>query len=307
MRLKVMMEVNKKTKIRHRNELNHTLAQLPLPAKRVMYMALAPIDSKEPLERGRVFKIRAEDLAALAKITPSLAYRQLKEGGKILGASKISLRGDDIIALAQELNLPFTAKNSPEELDLNITEWSAYSSDEGYLSLKFTRTIEPYISSLIGKKNKFTTQLLTASLRLSSQYSSSLYQLIRKHYSNFKKKNYFIISVEELKDELIAYTFDKDGNVEYKYPDFPIFKRDVLNKAIAEIKNKTEISFIGFTVHEKEGRKISKLKFEFVIDEDEFSGDKDGLTGDDDFKMTFGDDDAAFLKAFDETVPPQKK
>lgn len=81
MRLKVMMEVNKKTKIRHRNELNHTLAQ-PLPAKRVMYMALAPIDSKEPLERGRVFKIRAEDLAALAKITPSLAYRQLKEGAR---------------------------------------------------------------------------------------------------------------------------------------------------------------------------------------------------------------------------------
>ncbi|EFH5733682.1 RepB family plasmid replication initiator protein, partial [Escherichia coli] len=111
MRLKVMMDVNKKTKIRHRNELNHTLAQLPLPAKRVMYMALAPIDSKEPLERGRVFKIRAEDLAALAKITPSLAYRQLKEGGKLLGASKISLRGDDIIALAKELNLPFTAKN----------------------------------------------------------------------------------------------------------------------------------------------------------------------------------------------------
>jgi hypothetical protein len=47
-----------------------------------MYMALAPIDSKEPLERGRVFKIRAEDLAALAKITPSLAYRQLKEGAR---------------------------------------------------------------------------------------------------------------------------------------------------------------------------------------------------------------------------------
>ncbi|EPF9264477.1 replication initiation protein PI, partial [Escherichia coli] len=167
---------------------------------------------------------------------------------------------------------------------------------------KFTRTIEPYISSLIGKKNKFTTQLLTASLRLSSQYSSSLYQLIRKHYSNFKKKNYFIISVDELKEELIAYTFDKDGNIEYKYPDFPIFKRDVLNKAIAEIKKKTEISFVGFTVHEKEGRKISKLKFEFVVDEDEFSGDKD----DEAFFMNLSEADAAFLKVFDETVPPKK-
>lgn len=109
MRLKVMMDVNKNENSPPKRAKSH-LAQLPLPAKRVMYMALAPIDSKEPLERGRVFKIRAEDLAALAKITPSLAYRQLKEGGKLLGASKISLRGDDIIALAKELNLPFTAK-----------------------------------------------------------------------------------------------------------------------------------------------------------------------------------------------------
>ncbi|HEI3492793.1 TPA: replication initiation protein [Escherichia coli] len=300
MRLKVMMDVNKKTKIRHRNELNHTLAQLPLPAKRVMYMALAPIDSKEPLERGRIFKIRAEDLASLAKITPSLAYRQLKEGGKILGASKISLRGDDIIALAKELNLPFNSKNTPDELDLNITEWIAYSKDEGYLSLKFTRTIEPYISSLIGKKNKFTTQLLTASLRLSSQYSSSLYQLIRKNYSNFKKKNSFAISIEELKDELIAYTFDGDGNIEYKYPEFPIFKRDVLNKSIAEIKKKTEISFIGVSVFEKEGRKVSKLQFDFIVDEDEFSGNGD------DFLTALSEEDSAFLKEFDKAIPPKK-
>ncbi|EJE5901448.1 replication initiation protein PI, partial [Salmonella enterica subsp. enterica serovar Anatum] len=95
---------------------------------------------------------------------------------------------------------------------------------------------------------------------------------------------------------------DKDGNIEYKYPDFPIFKRDVLNKAIAEIKKKTEISFVGFTVHEKEGRKISKLKFEFVVDEDEFSGDKD----DEAFFMNLSEADAAFLKVFDETVPPKK-
>ncbi|EFU2612307.1 replication initiation protein [Escherichia coli] len=299
MRIKVMMDVSKKTKIRHRNELNHTLAQLPLSAKRVMYMALAPIDSKEPLERGRIFKIRAEDLASLAKITPSLAYRQLKEGAKLLGASRISLRGDDIVALAKELNLPFNSKNMPEEMDLNITEWIAYSSDEGYLSLKFTRTIEPYISSLIGKRNKFTTQLLTASLRLSSQYSSSLYQLIRKNYSNFKGKNSFVISLENLKDELIAYTFNSDGGTEYKYPEFPIFKRDVLNKAIAEIKKKTEISFINVSVFEKEGRKVSKLQFDFVVDEDEFSG------SDSESELSY--EDVKFLEEFDKKVPPKKK
>lgn len=98
--------------------------------------------------------------------------------------------------------------------------------------------------------------MLTASLRLSSQYSSSLYQLIRKHYSNFKKKNYFIISVDELKEELIAYTFDKDGNIEYKYPDFPIFKRDVLNKAIAEIKRKQKYRLLASLFMKKKEEKL---------------------------------------------------
>ncbi|HEI2855644.1 TPA: replication initiation protein, partial [Escherichia coli] len=133
-----------------------------------------------------------------------------------------------------------------------------------------------------------------------SQYSSSLYQLIRKNYSNFKKKNSFAISIEELKDELIAYTFDGDGNIEYKYPEFPIFKRDVLNKSIAEIKKKTEISFIGVSVFEKEGRKVSKLQFDFIVDEDEFSGNGD------DFLTALSEEDSAFLKEFDKAIPPKK-
>ncbi len=73
----------------------------------------------------------------------------------------------------------------------------------------------------------------------------------------------------------------------------------MLNKAIAEIKKKTEISFVGFTVHEKEGRKVSKLKFEFVVDEEEFSGDEEVIS-------SLSDADAAFLKEFDETLPPKK-
>ncbi|WP_340617397.1 replication initiation protein [Xenorhabdus entomophaga] len=265
------MNISKKTKIRHRNELNKTLAQLPLPAKRVVYMALAPVDSKNPIEKGTVFRIRGDELAKIADISKSVAFRQLKEGAKQLISSSLSLTGDDLVVLAKDLDLPYTEKNKPSDIDLSITDYCAYFDNDGYLDLKFSRVIEPYISSLIGKKNKFTTQLLSSSVKLSGLYSSALYQLIRKNYSKFKSKNDFYIEINDLKDEIIAYGFNENGDIEYKYPEFPIFRRDVINKAVKEIKNKTEITHLEFET-KKEGRRVVGVTFYFIVNEDVYSG-----------------------------------
>ncbi|BBT46518.1 MULTISPECIES: replication initiation protein [Yersiniaceae] len=294
MRIKTVKRLSEKTKIRHRNEINKTLAQLPLSAKRVLCLALVSVDTKKPLEPGKIFKVTADTYSSITKVKPSVAYRQLKEGAELLNNSKLSLSSDDIAALAKELGLPDSMKKSFERLDMGITDYCAYSQNEGFVVLKFTNTIHPYISNLIGGENKFTTQLLTSAMRLSGQYSWALYQLVRKNYSKFKAKNYFTIHLNELKDELIAYSINDDGNIEYKYPDFPIFKREVINKAIKEINEKTEIELLSCLVESKDGRKVSVLRFEFLIDEDKFTGD-------------YSEDEAAFLEEFDKKVPPNKK
>lgn len=294
MRIKTVKRLSEKTKIRHRNEINKTLAQLPLSAKRVLCLALVSVDTKKPLEPGKIFKVTADTYSSITKVKPPVAYRQLKEGAELLNNSKLSLSSDDIAALAKELGLPDSMKKSFERLDMGITDYCAYSQNEGFVVLKFTNTIHPYISNLIGGENKFTTQLLTSAMRLSGQYSWALYQLVRKNYSKFKAKNYFTIHLNELKDELIAYSINDDGNIEYKYPDFPIFKREVINKAIKEINEKTEIELLSCLVESKDGRKVSVLRFEFLIDEDKFTGD-------------YSEDEAAFLEEFDKKVPPNKK
>lgn len=293
MRIKTVTKLSEKTKIRHRNEINKTLAQLPLSAKRVLCLALVSVDTKKPLEPGKIFKVTADTYSSITKVKPSVAYRQLKEGAELLNNSKLSLSSDDIAALAKELGLPDSMKKSFERLDMGITDYCAYSQNEGFVVLKFTSTIHPYISNLIGGENKFTTQLLTSAMRLSGQYSWALYQLVRKNYSRFKLKNHFSIPLIELKDELIAYTIDDEGNIDYKYPDFPIFKREVINKAIKEINEKTEIKMLSCLVESKEGRKVSVLRFEFHIDEEKFTGE-------------FSEDDAAFLDEFDKKVPSKK-
>ncbi|EJB9142744.1 replication initiation protein [Salmonella enterica] len=294
MRLKTGMKITKKTKIRHRNELNKTLSQLPLQAKRVVYLALAPIDSKNPIESGRIFRITASDLSNAAGISLTLAYQQLKEGAKLLKDSSLLLTGNDIVLLSKDLGLPYTEKNRPNEIDLSITDYCAYFHNSGYLEIRFSRSMEPYISNLVGEKNRYTTKLLSSAVKLSGMYSSSLYQLIRK---NCLMKSAFVsfkIGINDLKDELLAYDINEDEEILYKYPEFPIFKREVLNKSIKEITKKTEIIDIKVSIAEKEGKKASVLLFECQINEEALNEIGKELIGD------LNPGDVAFLNLLDE-------
>lgn len=53
-----LLSVTKKTKIRHRNEINSTFSSLPLSARRILFMAMAQIDSREELSEGATFVLR---------------------------------------------------------------------------------------------------------------------------------------------------------------------------------------------------------------------------------------------------------
>ena len=77
-----LLSVTKKTKIRHRNEINSTFSSLPLSARRILFMAMAQIDSREELSEGATFRITAREYAFIADIDVTGAYRQLKEGQK---------------------------------------------------------------------------------------------------------------------------------------------------------------------------------------------------------------------------------
>ncbi len=63
------------------------------------------------------------------------------------------------------------------------------------------------------------------------------------------------MTIDELKDELNLYTIGA-GVKDYKYPDYPAFKRDVLNKSVKEIMKHTEVKNLSFVVSEKLGEKF---------------------------------------------------
>lgn len=96
----------------------------------------------------------------------------------------------------------------------------------------------------------------------------------------------FEMSIDELKEELNLYTVDSHGKKEYKYTEYPAFKRDVLNKSVKEIIKHTEIKELSFEVSGKIGRKVNTLKFTYSLESTELPNE-----------------DSEFLDMFDKKFP----
>lgn len=268
-----LANVTPKTKIRHRNEINSTFSMLPLSARRILFMAIAQLDSKRMLENGQTFRISAKDYSLIADVDISVAYKQLKEGATELQSSIISIPKSQLLEPFPRAGDPLLQKkgkkSAPDTIrSLNLTEYCDYAESESSIELSFSRHVEPYICRL---KDNYTTQVLLSTVRLTENNASSLYQLIRKNIS-IGKKSYFDITVDELKEELNLFKV-VDGDRIYSYPEFKIFNRDFIKKNVDVINKITEIQNLKYEVIEKIARKASKLRFSYSLSKDSEADD----------------------------------
>ncbi|CHR77985.1 PI protein [Salmonella enterica subsp. enterica serovar Typhi] len=284
-----MRTVTGLTKVRHRNEVGVTLASLSLSAKRVLFLALCQIDSKEMLN-DEILEVDADLFSKTTTLDKYAAYAALKEGAKVLASTTLVLNRDDLKNLSNELGIATSKNKMPDRLDLNLTEFCAYYDHLAIVRIKFTNTAKRYFSKLIGSENRYTTQVLKSVVILNSVNSTNLYQVIRKYYSLNPASKSFEISVDQLKDEMGLYHIENSEKV-YKYPKYSFFIRDVINKSIKEIIEKTEIKTIKFTVVGKKGRMVHMLKFEYSLNED----------------TSISDEDAKFLEKFDKVISYKQK
>ncbi len=282
-----MRTVTGLTKVRHRNEVGVTLASLS--AKRVLFLALCQIDSKEMLN-DEILEVDADLFSKTTTLDKYAAYAALKEGAKVLASTTLVVNRDDLKNLSNELGIATSKNKMPDRLDLNLTEFCAYYDHLAIVRIKFTNTAKQYFSKLIGSENRYTTQVLKSVVILNSVNSTNLYQVIRKYYSLNPASKSFEISVDQLKDEMGLYHIE-NGEKVYKYPKYSFFIRDVINKSIKEIIEKTEIKTIKFTVVGKKGRMVHMLKFEYSLNED----------------TSISDEDAKFLEKFDKVISYKQK
>lgn len=129
-----------------------------------------------------------------------------------------------------------------------------YLKKTGMVELHLDPDVKKY---LIGLQNNFTEYELYNILSLKSKYSVSIYELLKSH--SFKKKS-IILEIEDFKSSINA---SKDS-----YKSFGLFKQKVLEKAIDDINEFTDmqIKYECLDGHQKvmntlQGRKVAFLKF----------------------------------------------
>lgn len=138
------------------------------------------------------------------------------------------------------------ARNESAELwQINICSMAKYNKKEGYITIKFTDDIMPYLSQV---RQKFVLYNLKEIANFGSLYTTRLYELIQE----FKDTGYMIKSVDKLRDIFAV------GDTFKRYNDF---KRYTFNHACKEINNNYEMDLKYEEI--KEGRKVVAVKFIF--------------------------------------------
>lgn len=156
--------------------------------------------------------------------------------------------------------LPSKETNNREIIISPISkiEWD---DSEDYVSLSFTPEIIPYITKL--KKN-FTQYKLEDVLNLNSKHAVTLYKTLImsfNKYLNYNKQNNVkqsqldawqnpTISVKEIRR--------MTGTLK-RYPNFAMFRKNVLDRAVKEINEKTELIVNYDKI--RSGRYISDIQF----------------------------------------------
>lgn len=132
-----------------------------------------------------------------------------------------------------------------ESWKINVCEMAKYSKQNGYIKIKFTESIMPYLAQV---KKRFILYNLKEIAQFNSIYTTRLYELLQE----FKDTGVMIKSVEQLR-EIFA--------VGKKYATYKDFKVKTFSHAVNEINSQYDIDLKFNEI--KESRKVVALEFLF--------------------------------------------
>ena len=214
------------------NRLNMAIQNLTLPELRIVQLAI--VDARETgkgLSTDTPLRIDAMRYAEAFETTRQNAYNRMKEAEDTL------------------FNRRFSFVDS--EGKLVKSRWIQrvrYLDDEGAIEIVFTTDVVKGITRLDGAEEFFTQYLLSQTANLKSVYSVRLYELLIQ-WKAAGKTPVFELS-------LFRGQMGLDDN---EYRDMSNFKKRVLDLAVNEINEKTDLT-VSYT-QEKKGRVIHGFKF----------------------------------------------
>jgi plasmid replication initiation protein len=216
------------------NRLNMALQYLTLPELRIIQLAI--VDARETgkgLSTETPLKIDAKRYADVFNTTRQNGYILMKQSEETLFNRRFSFIDED-----------------EKLVKSRWIQFIRYLDDEGAIEMAFTYHVVKAISRIDGFEEFFTSYLLNQTSQLKSVYSVRLYELIVQWKSAGKTP---MIALETLRGQI--------GILPEEYNRMCDFKRRVLDLAVKEINEKTDLS-VAYTQNKK-GKTI--VGFQFMV------------------------------------------
>ncbi len=207
--------------------------RLTLSEQRLILACIGQVDSRKSLTADQSFQFSATEFSDLFGISEDRSYSELQKTVQRLFDRYVIIRNPD----PEHPTLEYTKTRWVSALD--------YIPSQGLVRLYFAPKIIPYLSEL--KKN-FTSYKLDAIAQMTSIYAIRLYELLVQWKCTGKR-------------EIDLAWLRKQFQIEDKYPAIKDLKKRVLEPAIQEINDHSDL-WVTWT-QRKTGRKVTHLHFQF--------------------------------------------
>lgn len=225
---------------------NHVIEagyRLTLQEQRVVLMCITQIKKGQKIDAYTPFVVTASDFSDMFSIPLTGAYSELQTVADRLYERSVTVYQPD-----------------PEEptLEATRTRWISaidYIPKTGKIRIYFAAKMIPYISMLEGG---FTRYNMAYIAKMNSVYGIRFYELMKSWLFGEPRRTK-TVEIGEIK-ELLALR-DHKGN--YQYPSIKDFKLNVLNKAMSDINDHSDLN--ASYKDKKTGRKITHFTFTFGL------------------------------------------
>lgn len=224
----------------HANELLDASYSLTTTETRLIALAASKVNSKK--ENIGEIKISVGEFEKAYSITNGNSYSELKNAVRTIMRKPVRIcDGDDVTELA------WFIKNQYK------------NSDSGsHVIFQFSPLIEPYLFEL---KERFTAINFEFASKLNTPFSFRLYQWLKKVENLNKNKDGHAVST------VLNINWMKDKAQLQGYERWDNFNLRLIKPAIEKINMNTDISVFYEPV--KTGRKVTAVKFSYVVEKDE--------------------------------------
>ncbi len=180
----------------------------------------------------------------------------IKELSSLTGINKNNLYREVSLICRRLVSSVITIKEPGDEKGFLMVTWfshARYVETNGVIEFSISPELKPYLLKL---KSQFTTYHLNQVVSLQSVYSIRIYELLRQFFPLKDVESGKTSSFREITlDDLRGYLGVDNG----KYPKFALFRKNIIERSQAELKEKTDICFDFEPI--RKGRKVSSIRF----------------------------------------------